>query len=81
MDLYTHSYSLVIILRILRPDPCSSGNNKPGKWPRTVALFLRGRIIMERADLQLGARNDRLAYIVERCLESQAAYKLFDMLA
>jgi hypothetical protein len=36
---------------------------------------------MERADLQLGARNDRLAYIVERCLESQAAYKLFDMLA
>ena len=36
---------------------------------------------MERADLQLWARNDRLAYIVERCLESQAAYKLFDMLA
>lgn len=36
---------------------------------------------MERTDLQLGTRNERLAYIVERCLESQAAYKLFDMLA
>tara|TARA_B110000196_G_C21077890_1_gene630910 strand:- start:435 stop:779 length:345 start_codon:yes stop_codon:yes gene_type:complete len=40
-----------------------------------------GRIIMERTDLQVGTRNERLAYIVERCLESQAAYKLFDMLA
>jgi hypothetical protein len=36
---------------------------------------------MERADLQLGTRNERLAYIVERCLESSAAYRLFDMLA
>ena len=36
---------------------------------------------MERADLPLKARNERLAYIVERCLESPAAYKLFDMLA
>ena len=36
---------------------------------------------MERADLQPGTRNERLAYIVERCLESSAAYKLFDMLA
>lgn len=36
---------------------------------------------MDRTDLQVGTRNERLAYIVERCLESQAAYKLFDMLA
>ena len=26
-------------------------------------------------------RNERLAVIVDRCLESEAAYKLFDMLA
>ena len=36
---------------------------------------------MERTDLPLQTRNERLAYIVERCLESPAAYKLFDMLA
>ena len=36
---------------------------------------------MARTDLPLQTRNERLAYIVERCLESPAAYKLFDMLA
>ena len=36
---------------------------------------------MEKADLPSQTRNERLAYIVERCLESPAAYKLFDMLA
>jgi len=36
---------------------------------------------VERADLETGVRNERLANIVERCLESEAAYKLFDMLA
>ena len=36
---------------------------------------------MERAETQTSVRNERLAYIVERCLESQAAYKLFDMLS
>lgn len=36
---------------------------------------------MERADLRTEAKNERLATIVERCLESPAAYKLFDMLA
>ena len=36
---------------------------------------------MERTDPQIGTKNERLAYIVERCLESPAAYKLFDMLA
>ena len=36
---------------------------------------------MEKADLQTGVRNERLAHIVECCLESQAAYRLFDMLA
>ncbi|MFH1570879.1 MAG: hypothetical protein ABIL09_22995 [Gemmatimonadota bacterium] len=35
---------------------------------------------MDRADLQTDHRNDRLAVIVDRCLESEAAYKLFDML-
>lgn len=36
---------------------------------------------MESADLETGVRNERLAHIVERCLESDAAYKLFDMLS
>jgi len=36
---------------------------------------------MKSAETQVNVRNERLAYIVERCLESQAAYKLFDMLA
>ena len=36
---------------------------------------------MERTDSQSLTRNERLAQIVERCLESSAAYKLFDMLA
>ena len=36
---------------------------------------------MERANTQTAARNERLATIVDRCLDSQSAYKLFDMLA
>ncbi len=36
---------------------------------------------MENIEAQTSVRNERLAFIVERCLESQAAYKLFDMLA
>jgi hypothetical protein len=36
---------------------------------------------LEKAETQTSVRNERLAHIVERCLESQAAYKLFDMLA
>ena len=35
---------------------------------------------MERIDLH-ATHNERLAVIVDRCLESEAAYKLFDMLA
>ena len=36
---------------------------------------------MEHFDLpQTADRNERLAQIVDRCLESEAAYKLFDML-
>jgi len=36
---------------------------------------------LERTETQTNVRNERLAHIVERCLESQAAYTLFDMLA
>ena len=36
---------------------------------------------MERANTQTAARNERLATIIDRCLDSQSAYKLFDMLA
>ena len=36
---------------------------------------------MENIETKNSVRNERLAFIVERCLESQAAYKLFDMLA
>lgn len=36
---------------------------------------------MERADTQTAARNERLATIIDRCLDSQSAYKLFGMLA
>jgi len=63
-----------------RPDLCST-RVELGKWPRTVACYLLGRTIMERTDSQSLTRNERLAHIVERCLESSAAYKLFDMLA
>jgi len=35
---------------------------------------------VDRADLQTDQQNERLAVIVDRCLESEAAYKLFDML-
>lgn len=36
--------------------------------------------LVDRADLQTDHRNERLAVIVDRCLESEAAYQLFDML-
>ena len=36
---------------------------------------------MEKADVSTSVKNERLAVIVERCLESPAAYKLFDMLS
>lgn len=35
---------------------------------------------MDGPELQTADRNERLALIVDRCLESEAAYKLFDML-
>lgn len=35
---------------------------------------------MEHLDTPTEDRNERLATIVDRCLESEAAYKLFDML-
>ena len=44
-------------------------------------LDRKGRKEMERAEPQIAARNERLATIVDRCLDSQSAYKLFDMLA
>lgn len=36
---------------------------------------------MKNADTPSNVRNERLASIVEQCLGSQAAYKLFDMLS
>jgi hypothetical protein len=36
---------------------------------------------VEKTELDTGVRNERLASIVERCLESEPAYKLFDMLS
>ena len=36
---------------------------------------------MDYGDTSLATRNERLANIVERCLDSRAAYKLFDLLA
>lgn len=36
---------------------------------------------MDGFDLQTDARSEHLATIVERCLDSAAAYRLFDMLA
>ena len=36
---------------------------------------------MENAETRSSLRNERLANIVEQCLGSQAAYKLFDMLS
>jgi hypothetical protein len=61
-----------------RPNPCFSQIACVG-MPR--AHTYTGKIDMKSAETQASVRNERLAYIVERCLESQAAYKLFDMLA
>ena len=36
---------------------------------------------MNHAQETVGTRNERLAVIVERCLESPAAYRLFSLLA
>ena len=36
---------------------------------------------MERTGTAAEVKNERLALIVDRCLESEAAYKLFDMLS
>ena len=36
---------------------------------------------MEDAHLSTATKNERLAIIVERCLQSTAAYQLFDMLS
>ena len=35
---------------------------------------------MEPTESNATARNEQLAVIIDRCLESEAAYKLFDML-
>ena len=35
---------------------------------------------MEPTEVRATAKNEQLALIVDRCLESEAAYKLFDML-
>ena len=40
----------------------------------------RGHIV-ERTGAAAEVKNERLALIVDRCLESEAAYKLFDMLS
>ena len=34
----------------------------------------------ERIEIDSAVKNEKLALIVDRCLESEAAYKLFDML-
>ena len=34
----------------------------------------------ERVEASAAVKNEQLALIVDRCLESEAAYKLFDML-
>lgn len=34
----------------------------------------------ERIETDPAVKNEKLALIVDRCLESEAAYKLFDML-
>ena len=34
----------------------------------------------ERIEIGSAVKNEKLALIVDRCLESEAAYKLFDML-
>ena len=46
-----------------------------------TSLFLGTERKWKTPETKTSVRNERLAFIVERCLESQAAYKLFDMLA
>ena len=47
----------------------------------TPATANEGGAIVERTEPATEVRNERLALIVDRCLESEAAYKLFDMLS
>ena len=49
----------------------------PGPHPR---FFATGEPPLRRFHLDREVRNERLQHLVERCLESEAAYKLFDML-
>ena len=53
----------------------TSPNNNCGNHPYRASE----RLNVERIDLH-ATHNERLAVIVDRCLESEAAYKLFDML-
>ncbi len=44
-------------------------------------LHLKRKSFMEKGRLPTIVNNERLAAIIERCLASQSAYKLFDTLA
>ena len=54
----------------------------PGRRVKGTMTPCKGRgHIVERTGAAAEVKNERLALIVDRCLESEAAYKLFDMLS
>ena len=58
------------------------GTDARMRTSRGIATPSKGRgHTVERTGTTIDAKNERLALIVDRCLESEAAYKLFDMLS
>ena len=60
---------------------CRPGSPRPGRGFRRIrAIHGKGHAVEPVDQDSAEVRRERLALIVDRCLESEAAYKLFDML-
>lgn len=80
-------YGCVALLWPVRPGACSRGDGPEcqrspdcGPGASEEPWHTRKGRDVDGTNLQTADRNERLALIVDRCLESEAAYKLFDML-
>ena len=81
--LYTHfrfpfRFGPRLAIRLLAPPPTQSQRGETLR--ATLARRRKGPTVEHLDTHPAPERNERLAVIVDRCLESEAAYKLFDML-
>ena len=75
-------YSDVRRWSLRRLSPTRSPAVMPARRVKGTMTPCKGRgHIVERTGTTAEVKNEKLALIVERCLESEAAYKLFDMLS